>query len=405
MTNRWATWRPALLLLAPALMGARGCGDPVPIGGTCDPADCGSASGAPAIMCSDGSLGGNTGRCIAAADGSQCTWEFRDCPDPDPAECTPTADGSTRLTIEQCESCGGFVVGDPGDGRTHRADFRCPDGTPSMGSVSFGIEGGACCRQPDDTCASSECGAAPDVATWICEDGRVGGFTGRCLRDAAGACGWEIVDCPRGDACEPAECGPAPGAPAITCPDGSIGGNTGRCLRAADGTCGWEHRECPSTVACGGLTPEPVDCGEGRYCAWTLENMCGAFDAQGVCRDRPDASSCAAIDAAPVCGCDGTTYQNDCYAAAAGQSAFSSGPCGGYVECDPSLVACDALPGPCPEGQVRSVSGVCWGECVEADRCRPSDCRRAGCESGYSCEACLAPEGAVYTCIPEGAAC
>ena len=210
---------------------------------------------------------------------------------------------------------------------------------------------------------------------------------------------------PIGGTCEPEDCGPAPGAPAIVCADGSIGGNTGRCLPQADGTCGWEFRECPDTVSCGGLRAEPVDCGEGRYCAWTPENMCGAFDAPGVCRDRPDPSTCAVIDSAPVCGCDGTTYQNECYAAAAGQSAVSSGPCGGTVDCNPDHVACDAIAPPCPEGQVRSVSGGCWGECVDRDRCAPGDCRSAGCATGYSCEACLTPDGAAYACIPEGAAC
>jgi hypothetical protein len=29
------------------------------------------------------------------------------------------------------------------------------------------------------------------------------------------------------------------------CPDGSLGGNTGRCLRHANGACGWEIRACP----------------------------------------------------------------------------------------------------------------------------------------------------------------
>jgi hypothetical protein len=58
--------------------------------------------------------------------------------------CTP-ADGGTVLSVEECEACNGSVISDPGDGRTHRDDFRCPNGDRSWGSVRFGIEGGACC--------------------------------------------------------------------------------------------------------------------------------------------------------------------------------------------------------------------------------------------------------------------
>jgi hypothetical protein len=45
--------------------------------------------------------------------------------------------------------------------------------------------------------------------------------------------------------CEPEDCGPAPGMPAYTCEDGGLGGNTGRCLQTDAGTCGWEVHDCP----------------------------------------------------------------------------------------------------------------------------------------------------------------
>jgi hypothetical protein len=60
------------------------------------------------------------------------------------AKCPP-ADGAAFLTPEACEACGGMIIGDPGDGRTHEEDFRCPNGSRSLGSVAYGIEGGACC--------------------------------------------------------------------------------------------------------------------------------------------------------------------------------------------------------------------------------------------------------------------
>jgi hypothetical protein len=45
--------------------------------------------------------------------------------------------------------------------------------------------------------------------------------------------------------CRITECGPRPGMPVRKCDDGSLGGNTGRCLRRAGGACGWEIRACP----------------------------------------------------------------------------------------------------------------------------------------------------------------
>ncbi|WP_437566244.1 hypothetical protein [Sorangium sp. So ce542] len=53
-----------------------GCGD---IAVTCDPAACGPALGMPSWECPDGSIGGNTGRCLARPDGT-CGWEIRECP-------------------------------------------------------------------------------------------------------------------------------------------------------------------------------------------------------------------------------------------------------------------------------------------------------------------------------------
>ena len=60
---------------------------------------------------------------------------------------------STRptLTAEACESSGGAVVGDIGDGATQRPEYRCANGAKPTGNVGashggpIAIEGSVCC--------------------------------------------------------------------------------------------------------------------------------------------------------------------------------------------------------------------------------------------------------------------
>ncbi len=64
------------------------------------PGACGPALGMPAQKCSDGSIGGNTGKCLAQKDGS-CAWEIRTCP-PDPAASCFGKDGTIDPSYKKC---------------------------------------------------------------------------------------------------------------------------------------------------------------------------------------------------------------------------------------------------------------------------------------------------------------
>jgi hypothetical protein len=64
---------------------------------------------------------------------------------------------------------------------------------------------------------------------------------------------------------------------------------------------------------CGGFVG--VGCGPGRYCAFEILQVCGRTDDLGVCKPIP--RTCPEVDA-PVCGCDGRSYINSCFANAVG---------------------------------------------------------------------------------------
>ena len=88
----------ALAALAPLVAALAGCGSSSDDSGgvptdtdsaelkICSKAECGPAP-ALAILCSDGSTGGTTGRCVRTK-ATACHWEMRECPPPTKIDCT-----------------------------------------------------------------------------------------------------------------------------------------------------------------------------------------------------------------------------------------------------------------------------------------------------------------------------
>lgn len=156
---------------------------------------------------------------------------------------------------------------------------------------------------------------------------------------------------------------------------GSVGGTGGDGGGGAGGPCG----------GAAGLK-----CADDEYCDYPLNN-CGANDAVGECKPKPEA--CDKVYA-PVCTCQGTVAGNDCAAYVSGSDLSSTGGCAapaGMFACGAGF--CDLATQYCQ----RTTSDV-GGE-PDSYGCQPLP---AACASGTASCDCLAAENCGSLCSESG---
>ena len=146
------------------------------------------------------------------------------------------------------------------------------------------------------------------------------------------------------------------------------------------GTCGTPV--CPEPdEPCGGLF-HPV-CGGDEYCDYTEPGACGLLDETGTCRPRP--TDCPTDEVAPVCSCDGNTYDNECLALMAGRDVAHEGEC-------PAPDPCRSLDawglGDCTDSQGWKWTGVDCEEVIgctcDGTECFRLEATEADCDTAWA---------------------
>lgn len=246
----------------------------------------------------------------------------------------------------------------------------CLEPNPAESCLSTGCpEGLRCVPSDSDECAPSSCSCDEELGEWLCTRDCGPVFTcapPSCLdADRDGICDTEDSVCESDQSL--LECRRV----APDCPRGTVPEVVAGCYN--DACVSWEEcaRRTPpppppeEPMICGGFTPNPSRCPDGTFCYYAPLAMCGAADAPGVCTPLNPDALCPELFA-PICGCDGQTYANECEAMRQGTSVASRGECEalppggpgeacgsrGLPECGPELICFYPLEAMCGNGDI-----------------------------------------------------
>jgi hypothetical protein len=142
------------------------------------------------------------------------------------------------------------------------------NGGASNGGATTGGGGSSSAGQASAECSIDACGPQLGLPNWTCDDGSMGGPTGRCL-EMGEACGWEIRECPatgEGGASGQGGQGSLAGAAA----GGADSGPCGGC--AAEQVCVYQE---------GGPGPSRFTCASQNPCG--APGACACIVGQGAC--------------------------------------------------------------------------------------------------------------------------
>lgn len=227
-------------------------------------------------------------------DASDCEIAHRHCFGPPPG-CTSSADcGEGEWCVTPRGECGGVGTCEP----VPPPGWACPDpGPPVCGcdGVTYGCDDHAHAvgvNVAGDGDCVSPCAADDVMEVGSCEPLR--GFY------------WDGTSCQILSGCE------------------CVGRDCDRVAATLE-ECQMRHAGCerPPGGDCGGFAG--LVCRPDEWCDFPASMVgCGAADELGRCRPRPTACDLS-ID--PVCGCDGLTHDNECFAQMAGVDVAGAGTC------------------------------------------------------------------------------
>jgi hypothetical protein len=295
----------------------------------------------------------------------------------------PAGCNSEKVAIGQQNSGGQTIGGDAAAGAAGGGTSSGGGAIASGGSAKTGGKPGTGGASPSGGVVGAG-GSGTGGST-----GCAPGWTlccGQCLSPQAGIC----APCSAGGA------GPSGGASSTGGRGGSGGSGAGGAGLGGSGAGGSAAGGASGTI-CGGL--RGMACSTGQFCDLPA-GSCNSADMTGTCAIK-GAGGCPAVYQ-PECGCDGTTYGNDCDRLAAGVSKLADGVC---APTDAGV--CPAGQFWCPGCATLGTPGGCATACTGI-YCPPPDAGAADAAAG-NCGAGI-PVGSSYpigdcntcTCVSPG---